>query len=384
MRMKRILKQFSPAAQSPSSLAGCPTGRVGSVGAGGDRAVRSDGQAGSMSYGKRDFLQPFVNSLEEGRATAEKCRLFETGLLGKDQSFVFESRNSEVPLYSSSAESVAIDNFCIPKIVTKERFTGCRKCSSGASFCGQKKNLKAGGTPAVRDRADFRACRARLHRTSDLRPLSSDLCPPTSVLRPRSRYAANAGFSLIEVMVSAVLAVIVVWAAGTQIINVLRYHNEYRIDAILLEDLTRVANGVQSRIEMCTNWVASASGGWEGGFPIQINGVAFETNRFTNVTKYRIYTEDSAFVEELIRKPAGNEVTNTIRRFIATEPGFSSVTTEVFFKTNNVDLVYEATPYPLIEITRAEFSASAEWRWAGRTYTNRVTVPRIIVLYNKN
>ena len=211
--------------------------------------------------------------------------------------------------------------------------------------------------------------------TSDLRPLTSVLCPPK-----------NAGFSLIEVMVSAVLAIIVVWAAGTQIINVLRYHNEYRIDAILLEDLTRVANGVQSRIEMCTNWVSSASGGWEGGFPAQVNGVAFETNRFTNVTKYRIYTEESAFVEELIRKPAGNEVTNTIRRFVANEPGIVGSIAEVNFEISpTVDVVRSsAISMAVPKLVKSTFSTTAQWRWAGRTHTNTVTVPRMIMLYNKN
>jgi hypothetical protein len=193
------------------------------------------------------------------------------------------------------------------------------------------------------------------------------------------RLAATAGFSLIEVMVSAVLAMIVVWTAGTQIINVLRYHNEYRIDAILLEDLTRVANGVQSRIEMCTNWVPHVSGGvtnyWEGGFPIQVNGVAFETNRFTNVKNYRIAATNGAFVETLIRSPDGVNVTNTVTRFIATEPGFSRV-----YVTNQFSDPFGAS----VPVLRAEFSASAEWRWAGRTYTNRVTVPRMIVLYNRN
>ena len=190
----------------------------------------------------------------------------------------------------------------------------------------------------------------------------------------KSQINSRAGFSLIEVMVSAVLAIIVVWAAGTQIINVMRYHNEFRIDAILLEDLTRVANGVQSRVEMCTSWVETPpnSGIWKGTFPIQVNGVAFETNRFTNVTGYRIFAEDGAFVEELIRNPSGGVVTNTVTRFIANEPGFSSVSNNILFTDQGSGLY------------QVEFNTIAEWRWAGRTYTNSATVPRIIVLYNKN
>jgi hypothetical protein len=178
-------------------------------------------------------------------------------------------------------------------------------------------------------------------------------------------------------MVSAVLAVIVVWTAGTQIINVLRYHNEYRIDAMLLEDLTRVANGVQSRIEMCTNWTetATGSGVWGGGFPIQVNGVAFETNRFTNVKQYQIVATNGAFVETLIRNPKEGWRTNTVTRFIANEPGVSRVETVNVF----------TYPYgPDFPVLRAGFSVTAEWRWAGRTHTNSVTVPRMIVLYNKN
>jgi Tfp pilus assembly protein PilV len=199
------------------------------------------------------------------------------------------------------------------------------------------------------------------------------------------RLAAKSGFSLIEVMVSAVLAIIVVWTAGTQIINVLRYHNEYRIDAILLEDLTRVANGVQSRIEMCTSWTNN-SGVWEGTFPIQVNGVAFETNRFTNVKQYQVAATNGAFVETLIRNPKEGWRTNTVTRFVANEPGFLSASSSVeFSEIRKITLPpspAEATPTN--KVYRAEFSASAEWRWAGRTYTNRVTVPRMIVLYNRN
>ena len=231
--------------------------------------------------------------------------------------------------------------------------------------------------------------------TPDLRPLISGLPPPHSTTPklprarrcPPSRCVEKAGFSLIEVMVSAVLAVIVVWTAGTQIINVLRYHNEYRIDAMLLEDLTRVANGVQSRIEMCANWTetATGSGVWGGGFPIQVNGVAFETNRFTNVKQYQIVATNGAFVETLIRNPKEGWRTNTVTRFIANEPGFSRTDTVVAFTANtlSVDVVSVGTINP-IGLIRAVFSASGEWRWAGRTYTNTVTVPRIIVLYNKN
>jgi hypothetical protein len=235
-----------------------------------------------------------------------------------------------------------------------------------------------GSAGADGGRADFRAHRARLQWTSDLRP-------PTSDLRPPSRYAAKSGFSLIEVMVSAVLAIIVVWTAGTQIINVLRYHNEYRIDAILLEDLTRVANGVQSRIEMCTSWTNN-SGVWEGTFPIQVNGVAFETNRFTNVKQYQVAATNGAFVETLIRNPKEGWRTNTVTRFVANEPGFLSASSSVeFSEIRKITLPpspAEATPTN--KVYRAEFSASAEWRWAGRTYTNSVTVPRMIVLYNRN
>jgi len=171
---------------------------------------------------------------------------------------------------------------------------------------------------------------------------------------------------------------------------VLRYHNEYRIDAILLEDLTRVANGVQSRIEMCTNWEAIASGVWEGTFPIQVNGVAFETNRFTNVKNYRIAATNGAFVETLIRNPKEGWRTNTVIRSIANQPGISTVWTTLGVETNFV--VEIKTPGgPLYGMAAARenmistrFSASAEWRWAGRTYTNSVTVPRMIVLYNRN
>jgi len=201
-----------------------------------------------------------------------------------------------------------------------------------------------------------------------------------------SRHAAKSGFSVIEVMVSAVLAVIVVWTAGTQIINVLRYHNEYRIDAILLEDLTRVANGVQSRIEMCTNWVASASGGWEGGFPIQINGVAFETNRFTNVKQYQIVATNGAFVETLIRNPKEGWRTNTVIRSIANQPGIVRSKTELDFESSPIIDIVLAVPNSIgvPRLVKSTFSATAEWRWAGRTHTNRVTVPRMIVLYNRN
>ena len=186
------------------------------------------------------------------------------------------------------------------------------------------------------------------------------------------RLAAHAGFSLMEVMVATVLAVIVIITAGSQIVNILRYHNEFRIDAILLEDVSRVASDVQGRIEMCTNWVASASGGWEGSFPIQVNGVAFETNRYTNVKNYQIVATNGAFIETLIRNPKEGLVTNTINHFIANEPGFRRVVTADYF--NNLGP----------GIYRAVFSASGEWRWAGRMYTNTVTVPRMIVLYNAN
>jgi len=222
---------------------------------------------------------------------------------------------------------------------------------------------------AIRDRADFRTLGAPRS------PSSESGC---------EKLNSRAGFSLIEMMVATVLAIIVVWTAGTQIINVLRYHNEYRIDAILLEDLTRVANGVQSRIEMCTNWTETASGVWEGGFPVQVNGVAFETNRYTNVKNYRIAATNGAFVETLIRKPKEGWRTNTVTRFVANEPGFSHVNTLVAFtNTPSIDVVSAGTINP-IGLIRADFSLAAEWRWAGRTHTNRVTVPRMIVLYNKN
>ncbi len=185
----------------------------------------------------------------------------------------------------------------------------------------------------------------------------------------------RAGFSLVELMVAAVLAILVVGGAGSQIVNVLRYHNEYRIDAILLEDLTRVANGVQSRIEMCTNWTEGAGGVWEGGFPVQVNGVAFETNRYTNVKSYQIYATNGAVVETLVRNPRGGMRTNTIFRVVGNEPGFQSVTVESSFSAPF------GSSAPLI---RAEFSAIGKWRWAGRIHTNQVTVPRMISLYNKN
>lgn len=200
---------------------------------------------------------------------------------------------------------------------------------------------------------------------------------------------ARSGFSLMEVMVATVLAVIVIIAAGSQIVNILRYHNEFRMDAILLEDVSRVASDVQGRIEMCTNWTETASGVWEGSFPIQINGVAFETNRYTNVKSYRIAATNGAFVETLTCKPKEVLVTNTVTHFIANEPGFSHVDTSVSF-TNISAVLFSSFPNnppqtsPTNGLYRCYFSASGEWRWAGRTYTNTVTVPRMIVLYNKN
>jgi len=263
--------------------------------------------------------------------------------------------------------------------------------------------ISGSGVPSGRDGSPSRPSVGAIRDRADSRTLGAPRSPSSE--SGCEKLNSRAGFSLIEVMVSAVLAVIVVWAAGTQIINVLRYHNEYRIDAILLEDLTRVANGVQSRIEMCTNWVPNVSGGvtncWEGGFPAQINGVAFETNRFTNVTNYQFYatnyvkdaaagTYQGAFVEKLSRNPKGGPTNNIIRRFIASEPGFRSVSNSVnctgiqgvkfsSFLQNPPGTIFNSN-----SVIRIEFSTVAEWRWAGRTYTNRVTVPRMIVLYNKN
>jgi hypothetical protein len=159
---------------------------------------------------------------------------------------------------------------------------------------------------------------------------------------------------------------------------------------MLLEDLTRVANGVQSRIEMCTNWTETAVGsGWQGGFPVQVNGVAFETNRYMNVVGYRVYAEDGAFIEELTRNPQGGLMTNTVRRFIANEPGMQpkEVSLDCYAAPAVIFSSFPDSPPGTTfssNVFKTAFSASAEWRWAGRTYTNSVTVPRMIVLYNRN
>ena len=79
----------------------------------------------------------------------------------------------------------------------------------------------------------------------------------------------------------------------------------------------------------------------------------------------------------------------TITHFIANEPGFSHVDTSVSF-TNISAVLFSSFPNnppqtsPTNGLYRCYFSAHGEWRWAGRTYTNTVTVPRMIVLYNKN
>jgi len=321
--MKPILNHFILGIDFPSGRDGAPSRP--SVGAGGDRAD----------------VSPYSVGADGGRAFKQARRLL----------YIKKSPPSE----------------------------GCRDGAVPRSEL-RSAAVGVGSVGAIRDRAlvNVRAHGTRLQGTSVLRLPSSDLRLP-------SRLAARAGFSMIEVMVSVVLGAIVVIAAGSQIINVLRYHNEYRIDAILLEDVSRVASDVQGRIEMCTSWTTNNNGVWEGTFPIQINGVAFETNRFTNVKQYQIVATNGAFVETLIRNPKEGLVTNTVNRFIANEPGFLWREVYVNFEKDPVMHFPDISiSMPVSNLVKAKFSVAAEWRWAGRTYTNRVTVPRIIVLYNKN